>query len=172
MLGPARSGRGRLRTVVDVDTTPYRNEAKVIVERPAEVVYDLVADVSRMGRWSPVCTGGSYDSDGEWFTGTNKLGDSTWETRCRVVAAERGREFTFVNHGFEGRTGMVKWSFHFRPLDDVRTEVTQTWEVLPVYADGLGLDDESATELLDRMKGLALEGMPATLSALKSEAES
>ena len=152
--------------------SPYRNEAKVIVERPAEVVYDLVADVSRMGRWSPVCTGGSYDDDGEWFTGTNDLNGSTWETRCRVVTAERGREFTFINHGLEGKTEMVKWGFHFRPLDDSRTEVTQTWEALPSYAEGLGLDDESATGVLDMMKGLALEGMPATLAALKSDAES
>jgi len=26
------------------------------VDAPAEVVYDLVADLPRMGRWSPECT--------------------------------------------------------------------------------------------------------------------
>src|SRR5690606_33998705 len=101
-----------------VDTSSYRNEASIVIEREAGELYDLVSDVSRMGRWSPVCTGGSYDPDGEWFTGTNALGDSTWETRCRVVVAERGREFTFVNHGLEGRIEMVRWSFRFRPIDE------------------------------------------------------
>jgi Polyketide cyclase / dehydrase and lipid transport len=61
-----------------MDTSRYRNEASIVIECPAEDLYDLVADVSQMGRWSPVCTGGSYDDDGEWFTGTNAIGDSTW----------------------------------------------------------------------------------------------
>ena len=54
-----------------MDTSAYRNTATITIERPAEELYDLVADVSQMGRWSPVCTGGTYDDDGEWFTGTN-----------------------------------------------------------------------------------------------------
>jgi uncharacterized membrane protein len=154
-----------------VDTTEYRNEASIVIDRPADVVYDLVADVSQMGSWSPVCTGGAYDDDGEWFTGTNAMGDSTWETRCRVVTADRGREFTFVNHGLEGTMEMVRWSFRFRPADGDRTEVTQSWEVLPGYADGLGVDEDSARQVLDMMKGMALEGMPETLAALKRDAE-
>jgi uncharacterized membrane protein len=155
-----------------VDTSSYRHEESVIIDRPAEEIYDLVADVSSMGRWSPVCTGGSYDEGGEWFTGTNAMGETTWETRCRVTAAERGSEFVFVNHGLEGHVEMVRWGFHLRPAGDGRTEVTQSWEVLPSYPEGLGLDEDGATAVLDMMKGLALEGMPETLAALKREAES
>ena len=154
-----------------MDTNRYRNEASIVIECPAEALYDLVADVSQMGRWSPVCTGGSYDDDGEWFTGTNAIGDSTWETRCRVVVADRGREFTFINHGLEGRLEMVRWGFRFRPLDDARTEVTQSWRVLPAYPEGLGVDEDSATQVLDMMKQLAVQGMPKTLAALKRDAE-
>ena len=142
------------------------------IERPAEVLYDLVADVSNMGRWSPVCTGGSYDDDGRWFTGTNELGGSTWETRCRVETAARGRSFVFVNHGLEGKVGMVRWGFHFEPTGSETTMVTQSWEVLPTYAEGLGADEESARGVLDLMKGMAVSGMPETLAALKAEAES
>lgn len=125
-----------------MDTSSYRHQETIIISHSAEDLYDLVADVSRMGRWSPVCTGGSYDEDGEWFTGTNAMGDSTWDTRCRVVVADRGREFTFLNHGLDGRHEMVRWGFHFRLVEDGRTEVTQSWEVLPSYPEGLGLDDE------------------------------
>ena len=155
-----------------MDTSSYRHEESVVIDAPAEDIYDLVADVSQMGRWSPVCTGGSYDDDGEWFTGTNAIGDSTWETRCRVVVADRGREFTFTNHGLEGRLEMVRWGFHLRPAGEGRTEVTQSWEVLPDYPEGLGVDEDGARAVLDMMKGMALEGMPETLAALKREAES
>ena len=154
-----------------MDTSGYCNDASVVIDRAAEELYDLVADVSQMGRWSPVCTGGAYDEDGEWFTGTNAMGDSTWETRCRVVVADRGREFAFVNHGVEGRVEMVRWGFLFRPDGDARTEVTQTWEVLPAYAEGLGVDEAGATQVLDMMKGFAVRGMPETLAALKRDAE-
>ncbi len=154
-----------------MDTSKYRNKVSVVVERPAGELYDMVADVSNMGRWSPVCTGGSYDDDGEWFTGTNDLNGSTWETRCRVEVAEPGQRFTFVNHGLEGSVEMVRWGFEFEPLDDQTTKVTQSWEVLPTYAEGLGTDEESAIGVLDMMQGLAVPGMTETLEALKADAE-
>ena len=154
-----------------MDVSSYRNEASIVVARPADEIYDLVADISQMGRWSPVCTGGAYDDDGEWFTGTNAMGDATWETRCRVVTADRGREFAFENHGMEGKLPMVRWGFRFRALGDDTTEVVQSWEVLPGYPEGLGVDDEGATGVLDMMQGAALQGMPETLAALKQDAE-
>jgi hypothetical protein len=154
-----------------MDTTEYCNRETLVIHRAAEDVYDLVADVSNMGRWSPVCTGGAYDEDGEWFTGTNELNGSTWETRCRVETAERGRSFVFVNHGIEGAVGMVRWGFHFEPLDATTARVTQSWEVLPTYAEGLGADEESARGVLDMMRDMAVSGMPETLAALKADAE-
>ena len=62
-----------------MDTSSYQLEASTIIDRDADDLYDIVADVSNMGGWSPVCTGGSYDDDGEWFTGTNAIGDQSWE---------------------------------------------------------------------------------------------
>ena len=124
-----------------------------------------------MGQWSPVCTGGSYDEDGEWFTGTNAMGEARWETRCRVITANPGQEFAFINYGLEGRVEMVRWSFLFDPVEGGGTKVTQTWEVLPDYADGLGLDEASAVGVLEMMKTAALEGMPQTLTALKAHSE-
>ena len=155
-----------------MDTTAYRHQESITIDRPPEELYDLVADVSRRGRGSPICTGGAYDEDWEWFTGTNAMGEATWETRCRVVVAERGHEFAFINHGLEGRLEMVRWGFRFEPVAGGGTEVTQTWEVLPAYAEGLGADEASAVGVLDMMQTAALEGMPETLRALKADAES
>ena len=154
-----------------MDTSAYRHRETITIDRAPEDVYDLIADVSQMGRWSPVCTGGSYDEDGEWFTGTNAMGDATWETRCRVVVADRGREFAFINHGLEGRVEMVRWGFELRPVAPGTTEVAQTWEVLPGYADGLGIDESGARDVLEMMQNEALQGMPRTLAALKADAE-
>ena len=154
-----------------METSDYRHQEAITIDRPADELYDLVADVSNMGLWSPVCTGGSYDEDGEWFTGTNAMGDTTWDTRCRVVVAERGREFAFVNHGLEGRLEMVRWGFTFLPAESGGTEVTQSWQVLPDYGAGLGLDEAGTTAVLGMMKDAALEGMPATLAAFKAHAE-
>jgi Polyketide cyclase / dehydrase and lipid transport len=155
-----------------MDTSEYRHQEIIEIGCSPEDLYNLIADVSRMGQWSPVCTGGSYDEDGEWFTGTNAMGESKWETRCRVVVANPGREFVFINHGLDGRVEMVRWGFRFAPVEGDRTEVTQTWEVLPDYADGLGLDETSAASVLEMMKMAALQGMPETLAALKADAES
>jgi hypothetical protein len=164
-VAPARSN------VTGVDTTAYNHQEAITINRPPEELYDLIADVSRMGEWSPVCTGGSYDDDRGWFTGTNAMGGSTWETRCRVVVADRGREFAFVNHGLDGRLEMVRWAFTFRPAADGGTDVVQTWQVLPDYADGLGVDETDAIPVLDMMRDAALQGMPQTLAALKASAE-
>jgi hypothetical protein len=154
-----------------MDTSAYASRSSIVVNQDAATLYALVADISNMARWSPVCTGGTYDEDGEWFTGTNAIGESTWETRCRVIVAEPAREFAFVNHGLEGRVPMVRWGFEFSPLSDASTEVTQTWAVLPTYAEGLGTDEAAAVEVLEMMKPMALSGMPETLAALKSDAE-
>ena len=159
-----------------MDLDAYRHRASITIDRPPQAIYDLLVDVARMGTWSPVCTGGSYDDGSrEWFTGTNAIGGTTWETRCRVVAAEPGQEFAFVNHGREGRHEMVRWGFVLEPDGDERTQITQTWEVLPAYADGFAEEEDPGMTLeqrLDFMKAMAESGMPATLAAIKADAES
>jgi hypothetical protein len=127
----------------------------------------------RMGEWSPVCTGGEYDADRAWFTGHNAIGETTWSTRCHVVAAAPGREFAFVNCGQEGERELVRWGFVLRPSGD-GTEVTQSWEVLPGYEENFIAQGRSPEELvarLDFMKGLAESGMPTTLDQLRRAAD-
>jgi hypothetical protein len=159
-----------------MDFDAYHHRATTTVGSSPEAVYDLLVDVSRMGNWSPVCTGGRYDDGSrEWFTGTNAIGDTTWETRCRVVAAERAREFTFVNHGRDGRHAMVQWGFLLEPTPDGGTELTQTWDVLAGYADGFAEEEDPGMTLeqrLDFMKAMAESGMPETLENVKRDAES
>ena len=158
-----------------MDISAYRRRENLIIEGSAEEIYDLLADVSAMGRWSPVCTGGRYDADDHaWFTGDNAIGEFTWQTRCRVVVAERGREFSFVNCGMDGQHEIVRWGFTLQAVGSGQTEVTQTWEILPAYVESF-LEEAAASgdveQRLDGMKAMAETGMPETLAKLKTEAE-
>src|SRR6202142_2653486 len=80
------------------------HSGSVVVARSPEDLYEMVADVTRMGEWSPVCKACWWDEGagpavGAWFTGRNELPERTWETRSEVVVADRGREFAFIVNG-------------------------------------------------------------------------
>jgi len=156
-----------------VDLTQYQHTETVTIAASPEAVYDLLSDVTRMGEWSPVCTGGTWnEADHAWFTGANKDGDMAWETKCRVDVAERGREFTFTNMGFAGDIELVQWSYTFAPAGD-GCEVTERWEVLPSYPDfieGL-LGGMTADVYLDGVKPVTQARMAETLANLKAKAE-
>ncbi|MCI2240199.1 SRPBCC family protein [Paenibacillus sp. TRM 82003] len=143
----------------------------IVVACSPEALYDLVSDVPRMGRWSPVCTGCWWDEGqsaqvGAWFTGRNEVPGRVWETRSRVVAAERGREFAFAVGG-----DRVRWGFTFVPVDG-GTRLTESWEFLPAglaaFAELYGQD--APRQIADRTRA-AHEGIPATLAAIARTAE-
>jgi hypothetical protein len=150
--------------------TPKFSDSMVIARSP-EDLYDMVSDVTRMGEWSPVCTGCTWDEgDGPYvdagFTGRNVLPTRTWETHSKVVAADRGREFAFVVGD-----SYVRWGYTFTQID-AGTQVTESWELLPaglaMFADRFGPDAES--QIADRTQ-LAHTGIPLTLAAIKKAAE-
>ncbi len=143
----------------------------IVVARSPEALYDMVSDVTRMGEWSPICTACWWDDGdgpraGAWFTGRNELPERTWETRSQVVAAARGREFAF-----EVNSGWVRWGYTFTAVDS-GTQVTESWEFLPVgiagfhdrYGNGAEAQIANRTEAAHR-------GIPVTLAAIKKAAE-
>lgn len=144
----------------------------VVVNSSPEALYDLVADITRIGEWSPICKA-CWWNDGEgprvgaWFTGRNETPERTWETESKVVAAERGREFTFVVNG-----SMVRWSYTFEPVE-AGTRLIETWEFLP---DGINFFRErfgaDAQAHIDERTETAHASIPATLAAIKRTAES
>ncbi len=151
--------------------TELQRHASEFVARAPDEVYALVSDITRMGEWSPVCTGGSWKDDGS-FVGTNENGELKWETHCRVDVAEPGAEFTFVNTGFAGDLDLVRWSYTFAPAG-AGCEVTERWEVLPAYPDfieGL-LGGMSASDYLDGVIEPTQSGMAETLAKVKAAAE-
>ncbi|HEY5359706.1 MAG TPA: SRPBCC family protein [Streptosporangiaceae bacterium] len=144
----------------------------VLIARSPEDLYDMVADVTRMGEFSPACRACWWDEGasaavGAWFTGRNEVPGRTWETRSQVVAADRGREFAFAVGG-----AWVRWGYTFTPVDG-GTKVTESWEFLPAgidrFHDRYGAD--APAQIADRIEN-ARTGIPATLAAIKKTAES
>lgn len=144
----------------------------VIVAASPEAVYDLVSDITRTGEWSPICKACWWDDEaqagqvGAWFTGRNELPERTWETKSRVVAAERGREFAW-----EVGQGFVRWGFVMEPVEE-GTRLTETWAFLPAglefFVEKFG--DRAPEEIEDRTRH-AHAGIPKTLEAIKGIAE-
>lgn len=144
----------------------------IVIAQPPDTVYDMVADITRMGEWSPVCKTCWWDEGagpkvGAWFTGRNEDPDNTWETRSEVVVAEPGKEFAFVVGGT-----WIRWGYTFSSVEG-GTEVTESWELLPA---GLAMFEQhfgdKAASLIAIRTEAAHTGIPATLAALKNVAES
>jgi hypothetical protein len=151
--------------------TPRTHSGSVVVERSPAEVYALVADITRMGEYSPICVECWWDDGdgprvGAHFTGRNVLPERTWETRSEVVAAEPGREFAWVVG-----PRIARWGYVFAAVGD-GTEVTESWEFLPeglaVFEERFG--DDAAAQIADRYDK-AVSGIPETLAAIKRAAE-
>ena len=143
----------------------------IVIGCSAQTLYDMIADVTRIGEWSPVCRTCWWDEGGgprvgAWFTGRNERPERTWETRSQVVVADRGREFAFVVGGT-----YVRWGYTFTPREE-GTELTESWEFLPggiaMFEEKYGAD--APAQIADRTRD-AHEGIPVTLAALKRAAE-
>lgn len=152
---------------------PRRHAESVVVARTAGELYDLVADVTRTGEWSPICQACWWDDAergavvGAEFTGRNVTPDRMWETRSRVVVADPGREFAW-----EVANGWVRWGYAFTPAGDGATTVTESWEFtaagLAGFADKYG--DDAGAQIENRTTA-AHSGIPQTLAAIKAIAE-
>ena len=114
-----------------------RDEASIEVAAPPDRLYDLVSDITRMGRLSPECTGGKWLGDasgpavGASFKGRNRRGLIRWSTVNRVVEANRGREFAF-----ETAQSGTRWGYLFEPRGDTTlvTEFREPFRKRPLVA--------------------------------------
>jgi hypothetical protein len=147
------------------------DEVSTVIDAPAELIYDMVADLPRMGEWSRECArvewieGATGPAVGARFVGHNTTGPRgfiKWSRRGTVRAAERGREFAFATEegGVEGTT----WRYRFEPVDG-GTRVTESYTVdkIPLWARVMDVP-------LNR-HGDLLKNMATTLERLKAAAE-
>ena len=155
-----------------VETTGDTTNASATVRIGAspQRLYDIVSDISNMGRLSPECTGGKWiggstgPAVGARFRGTNRRGPMWWFTTNEVVAADPGREFTFRT-----RESGAQWAYTFAEDGDgaLVTETRSMFKERPAVARWftrlLGGTDAHDQEMVD--------GLAATLERLKAVAE-
>jgi hypothetical protein len=144
----------------------------VVMAAPAERIYALVADLPRMGDWSPECRrvewaeGSAGPAEGATFIGHNKGGPGglmKWSRRGRVLRADPGREFAFVTE--EGGRESTEWRYRLEPVEG-GTRVTESYAVrwIPTWARIVDVPTNRARELREHME--------QTLRQLKGVAES
>ena len=151
---------------------PVKGEESIVIAATPEKVWDLVADVPRMGEWSPETQraawvgGATGPAGGAKFKGSNRSGFARWSTTVEVVAAERGKEFAFFRP--PPPDGGCTWRYTFEAVDG-GTRVTESWEAKkepgPIW--------RVVTRLFvgpDRDEALR-KGVRTTLERLKAAAE-
>lgn len=148
-----------------------RGSVTVHMAAPPEIVWDVVADVTRIGEFSP------ETFEAEWVDGAtgpelgakfrghvkrNGIGPVYW-TPCKVTSCEPGRDFGFAVYG--GGRPLNNWRYQLQPTSDGGTEVTESFELAPegflkVYWLLLGTlrgrtNERGMRQTLDRIKVVA-----------------
>lgn len=112
----------------------------VFMKASPEALYDMIADVTRMGAWSPACVGATWDDgagpkavEDQWFTGHNVVGERAYDAHCQITAASRPDTIAWMQGGKD--QGLTEWRYTFAPVEG-GTEVTESWTLLrPFPAD-------------------------------------
>lgn len=148
-----------------------RDSCEIVIDTTPEHIYDLVAELPRMGEWSPECQsvewvdGTTGPTVGATFVGHNRGGPRglfKWSRRGRVLVADPGRTFAFVTE--EGGRESTEWRYRFE-LVDGGTRVSESYEVkwIPTWARIVDVPTNRHRELREAMRH--------TLEQLKSAVE-
>lgn len=145
----------------------------VHMDATPEEVWDLVSDVTKIGRYSPETFEAEWTGDstgpvaGATFRGhvkRNGKGPTYWSP-CTVITAEPGKEFTFCVGPAD--KAINTWSYQMQPAEDGGTDVTESFRL----ADALPLKVYWA--LLGWARGKTnRDGMRQTLERIKADVES
>ena len=166
------------------EVTGLTAEAEEVTAARPELVWDLVADVTRIGEWSPECIRSAWlgkpgrPQPGARFTGRNRFPDGfEYEVACVVTEADRPRAFAWVvldDSGDPARPSS-SWRYRIDPLPGGGSRVRQRFTHGPgtsfLRAVAAEAPDHAAEIIAARLDGLRAN-MSATLRAMKAAAES
>lgn len=141
-----------------------------VIHRPAADVFAAVTDITRMGEWSPECTGGRWVAPatgpavGATFEGDNvaRLGPVTlkrWSTTSEVTECTTGRAFEFIAEG------MTTWRYELAEHDGATT-LTESFR----HAPYTGFQRFLYGMVMRRSQAM-VTGMERTLARMKTALE-
>jgi uncharacterized protein YndB with AHSA1/START domain len=111
--------------------TPRTVRVERSIAATPEAAWELIADITRMGDWSPETTraewagGSTGPAVGAHFKGTNQMGSKKWRSECVVTACVPGRQFAFDVKA--GPFKVAGWAYQFAPAES-GCLVTELWE--------------------------------------------
>ncbi len=145
--------------------------AHIEVDRDPAVVFSTIADVTRMGEWSPECLacrwvdGVTGPAVGAKFEGDNRAAVAgmtlkKWTTTSEVTACVPGEVFEFVAEGY------TTWRYTLEPTA-TGTKVTESYE----YVSKPGAQTFMYETVMRRPAAMN-KGMQSTLERIKASIES
>src|SRR5215468_4856297 len=166
------------------EVTGLTADAEEVVAARPELVWDLVADVTQVGGWSPECIraawlgGPGRPRPGARFIGHNRLPNGfEYEVTCVVTEADRPRAFAWVvlDDSADPARPSSSWRYRIDPLPGGGSRVRQCFTHGPgtsylreIAAKAPG---QAAGIIAARRDGLRAN-MTVTLRAMKTVAES
>jgi len=130
---------------------PQESSASIEVNAAPEAVWSLVADITRMGEWSPECVRAHWEDGatgpevGAHFHGYNRAGTFEWDVPCIVTDCEPGKVFAFAVPR-DGDT-INRWRFEFTP-SATGTTLTESFDAPLINVEGSPANFEGRFEML------------------------
>ena len=112
-----------------------RADGQIQINAPPERVWGMVADVTRMGEWSPECYrcewlgSATGPGVGARFRGANKWRFGKWVRTSEITVAEPGRELAFITLPTFPYPDSTLWRYRLEPSNG-GTLVAESYEVL------------------------------------------
>jgi uncharacterized protein YndB with AHSA1/START domain len=146
---------------------PEKSSASIEINAAPEAVWQLVADITRMGEWSPECRRAEWEGGstgpavGAHFHGYNRAGTTEWDAPCLVTDCEPGKVFAFQVPP-EGKV-VTRWRFEFAP-SGTGTTLTESFDAPMINVDGAPSNFDGRFEMLDK-------AIRMTIANIKTAAE-
>jgi uncharacterized protein YndB with AHSA1/START domain len=108
---------------------------EVVVDAPADAVWDVVRDPTRVGEWSHETHGAAWVDGatvaraGARFRGRNHTGRTRWSRVCEVLAVDPPHELTWRTVPAGIYRDSTEWRIRVEAVDG-GTRITQTFVVL------------------------------------------
>ena len=120
-----------------VKVTTRRGSASAVILAPADVVFEVVTDPSRMTLWNAVMTEvverpEAMGAGAEWIVAFRAMGVMRWRSRSRCEAlAPNDRTFVHRSGTDDGNPSFAIWTWTVEPEEPDRSTLRVEWELHP-----------------------------------------